>query len=106
MAIVFCALRKYGRPTGPDRRDETQILTTDPEARMMKTKDGFACCFNVQTAVDKTSHLIAEFEVTNSCNDYNSLTAVAQKSKEMMITRKSQKTRKRPLRATLNKQIN
>jgi len=63
---------------------ETQILTTDPEARMMKTKDGFACCFNVQTAVDKTSHLIAEFEVTNSCNDYNSLTAVAQKSKEIL----------------------
>jgi len=57
---------------------ETQILTTDPEARMMRTKDGYACCYNVQTAVDQTSHLIAEYEVTNSCNDYNYLTKVAQ----------------------------
>jgi len=57
---------------------ETQILTTDPEARMMRTKDGYACCYNVQTAVDQTSHLIAEYAVTNSCNDYNYLTKVAQ----------------------------
>jgi len=63
---------------------ETQILTTDPESRMMRTKDGFACCYNVQTAVDQTSHLIAEYEVTNTCNDYNSLTSMAQKSKETL----------------------
>jgi transposase len=49
---------------------------------MMRTKDGFACCYNVQTAVDQTSHLIAEYEVTNSCNDYNYLTQVAQNTKE------------------------
>lgn len=63
---------------------ETQILTTDPQARMMRTKDGYACCYNVQTAVDQTSHLIAEYEVTNSCNDYNCLTTFAQKSKEIL----------------------
>ena len=63
---------------------ETQKLTTDPEARMMRTKDGYACCYNVQTAVDKGSHLIAEYEVTNSCNDYNSLTQVAQSTKETL----------------------
>lgn len=63
---------------------ETQLLTTDPQSRMMRTKDGFACCYNVQTAVDQTSHLIAEYEVTNSCNDYNSLTTMAQKSKEIL----------------------
>lgn len=51
---------------------------------MMRTKDGFACCYNVQTAVDQTSHLIAEYEVTNSCNDYNCLTTFAQKSKEIL----------------------
>ncbi|UWG97128.1 transposase [Dehalobacter sp. DCM] len=62
--------------------EETQLLTTDPEARMMRTKDGYACCYNVQTAVDQTSHLIAEYEVTNSCNDYNYLTKVAQNTKE------------------------
>lgn len=61
--------------------DETQILTTDPDARMMKTKDGFACCYNVQTAVDQTSHLIAEFEVTNDPTDPNWLTHMATKAK-------------------------
>ncbi|WP_242975790.1 transposase [Desulfosporosinus sp. FKB] len=63
---------------------ETQLLTTDPQSRMMRTKDGFACCYNVQTAVDQTSHLIAEYEVTNSCNDYNSLTTMAQQSKDIL----------------------
>ncbi len=63
---------------------ETQKLTTDPEARMMRTKDGFACCYNVQTAVDQGSHLIADYEVTNSCNDYNFLTQVAQQAKETL----------------------
>jgi len=32
---------------------ETQMLLTDPEARRMHSKDGFHCCYNVQTAVDK-----------------------------------------------------
>ena len=63
---------------------ETQKLTTDPEARMMRTKDGFACCYNVQTAVDQTSHLIADYEVTNSCNDYNSLTKLAESTMETL----------------------
>jgi transposase len=63
---------------------ETQLLTTDPEARMMRTKDGFACCYNVQTAVDQTSHLIAEYEVTNDCTDPNSLTRMAKKAKEVL----------------------
>jgi transposase len=61
-----------------------QKLTTDPEARMMRTKDGFACCYNVQTAVDQTSHLIAEYEVTNSCNDYNHLTQVSEAAKKTL----------------------
>lgn len=39
---------------------ETQKLTTDPGTRVMQSKDGFRCCYNVQTAVDKGSHLIAE----------------------------------------------
>jgi len=63
---------------------ETQKLITDPEARMMKTKDGFACCYNVQTAVDQSSHLIAEYEVTNSRNDYNELAQVAKAAKKTL----------------------
>jgi transposase len=35
-----------------ERTGETQILTTDPEARVMQSKDGYHCYYNVQTAVD------------------------------------------------------
>lgn len=52
----------------------------------MRTKDGFACCYNVQTAVDRTSHLIAEYEVTNNCTDPNSLARMAKKAKETLGT--------------------
>jgi transposase len=65
---------------------ETQILTTDPEARVMHSKDGFHCCYNVQTAVDKGSHLIAEYEVTNNCNDQGLLKEVADRTRDMLGT--------------------
>jgi hypothetical protein len=35
----------------------------------MHSKDGFHCYYNVQTAVDDGSHLIADFEVTNHNTD-------------------------------------
>lgn len=40
-----------------EQTGETQILTTDPEARFMQSKDGYHCYYNVQTAVDDGSHL-------------------------------------------------
>lgn len=63
---------------------ETQLLLTDPEARRMHSKDGFHCCYNVQTAVDKGSHLIAEYEVTNRNTDQGLLKEVAQNAKESL----------------------
>lgn len=63
---------------------ETQILTTDPEARVMQSKNGFHCCYNVQTAVDDTSHLIADYEVTNCCTDQGLLKQVADNAREML----------------------
>lgn len=63
---------------------ETQLLTTDPEARVMQSKDGFHCCYNVQTAVDKGSHLIAEYEVTNHCTDQGLLKSVADQTRETL----------------------
>jgi len=63
---------------------ETQLLTTDPEARRMHSKDGFHCCYNVQTAVDKGSHLIAEYEVTNHNTDQGLLKDVAEGVKEAL----------------------
>ena len=63
---------------------ESQILTTDPEARRMHSKDGFHCCYNVQTAVDSGSHLIAEFEVTNRNTDSGLLYETTEKAKELL----------------------
>ncbi|NLV35976.1 MAG: transposase [Clostridiaceae bacterium] len=63
---------------------ETQLLTTDPEARRMHSKDGFHCCYNVQTAVDNGSHLIAEYEVTNHNTDQGLLKDVAQSVKNAL----------------------
>lgn len=62
----------------------TQILTTDPDCHRMHTKDGFNCCYNVQTAVDADSHLIAEYEVTGNATDQGLLHKMAEKTKDML----------------------
>jgi len=61
---------------------EKQLLTTDPEARVMQSKDGYHCYYNVQTAVDAGSHLIAAYEVTNCCTDQGLLKAVADETRQ------------------------
>ena len=43
---------------------------TDPECAMMPAKEGgIKACYNVQTMVDASSHMIADFHVTNSPSD-------------------------------------
>lgn len=76
---TYLQYQNYLKETG-----ETQLLTTDPEARVMNSKDGFHCCYNVQTAVDKGSHLIAEYEVTNHCTDQGLLKSVADQTRETL----------------------
>jgi transposase/predicted ester cyclase len=63
---------------------ETQKLTTDPDARVMQSKEGYHCSYNVQTAVDNGSHLIASYEVTNNCTDQGLLMDVATNTKEIL----------------------
>jgi len=63
---------------------ETQILTTDPEAKMMRIRDGFGCAYNVQTAVDDESHMIADYLVTNDCNDEQLLADFSAQVKETL----------------------
>ena len=60
--------REQLRATG-----ETQLSLTDPEARLMKGNGKLEVSLNVQTAVDAGSHMIAGFEVSNSCNDMGKL---------------------------------
>lgn len=51
----------------------SQISTTDPDAKLMKTKDGYQVSHNVQTAVDSNTHLIRDFSVTDAPTDHGQL---------------------------------
>jgi hypothetical protein len=64
---------------------ETQISTTDPDARRMKASNGGAdISYNVQTATDSKNKLIVDYEVTNQCNDKNLLASMAISAKETL----------------------
>lgn len=62
---------------------ESQILYTDPEARVMPAKQhGKKACYNIQTATDADAHMIVGFEVTNAPNDMNKLLSTSKIAKE------------------------
>lgn len=60
-----------------EESNEKQISLTDPDAKLMKANEGFCVGYNVQTAVDANSHMIAGFQVTNSPTDHGQITSVA-----------------------------
>lgn len=60
---------------------ESQISLTDPDSRLMKANEGFCVGYNVQTAVDAGSHMIAGFQVTNNPTDHGQITSVASEVK-------------------------
>jgi hypothetical protein len=49
------------------------LAPADPQANIMKTKDGFLPAYNVQSTTDNESHFITTFEVTDYPNDFHSL---------------------------------
>ena len=53
--------------------DRTQRSFTDPEARMMKTVDGFHYAYNAQTVVDEHSQVVLAAEVTDQAGDVGQL---------------------------------
>ena len=61
-----------------------QISLTDPDSRLMKTKDGLDVCLNVQTAVDSKNNMIADFTVSSQVQDKNQMGPVARKAAEML----------------------
>ena len=65
---------------------EKQLLTTDPEARRMHSKDGFHCSYNIQTAVDSESHLICSYQVTNHNTDQGLLHGLCEETKAALET--------------------
>ena len=64
-----------------EKSGESQISLTDPDSRLMKANEGFCVGYNVQTAVDAGSHMIAGFQVTDSPTDYGLITSVASEVK-------------------------
>ncbi len=59
------------------------LLFTDPEAGMMPAKEGgIKACYNVQTAVDASSHMIVDFDVTNNSSDRGRINPTTEKCKQ------------------------
>lgn len=63
---------------------ESQVSTTDPDSRLMKTAQGMNVCYNVQIAVDSKHKLIVEQEVTNQPTDLTLLGEFAKATKEKL----------------------
>lgn len=58
----------------PQRKKETRVSTTDPQARVMKMPDGgFRPAYNLQFATDTETRLIVGVTVTNAGTDTNQL---------------------------------
>ena len=48
----------------------SQMSLVDPEAKLMKSKNGFIVAYNVQTAVDSETHMIEDYLVTDHVTDH------------------------------------
>jgi transposase len=64
---------KAPRPPEEGPKDKDQYNFTDPESRIMKTKDGFDQCYNAQAGVDHDSRLIVGHSLSNHPNDKQDL---------------------------------
>src|SRR6201987_1125893 len=68
--------RKPGRKAAPPSEDpdaKAQKNFTDPESRIMKSKDGFVQAYNAQAAVDAQAQIIVAHDVTQSPIDCGQL---------------------------------
>ena len=75
--------RMRGRPPqpgGPTHRSRQHANTTDPDSRLMKTKDGYVQGYNAQAAVTADQVIVAA-SVTNSSHDAASFGPVLEQTK-------------------------
>jgi len=56
-----------------ERDEVNQLCVTDPECRLMKTRDGYKPSYNVQTAVEANNHIIVHYDVESDPVDWNLL---------------------------------
>jgi len=72
--------RKPGKPAAPPSPEpdpKAQKNFTDPESRIMKSKDGFVQAYNGQIAVDAQAQVIVAHDVTQSAADNGQLLGMA-----------------------------
>jgi hypothetical protein len=68
--------KKSGRPAAPPSttpEPKAQKNFTDPESRIMKSKDGFVQAYNAQIVVDSVAQIIVAQDVTQSAVDSGQL---------------------------------
>ncbi len=68
--------KKPGKPAAPPSEEpdpKSQRNFTDPESRIMKSKDGFVQAYNAQAAVDAGAQIIVAHELTQCGNDQGQL---------------------------------
>ena len=63
-------------------KPSAQRSFTDPESRMMKTRNGFDYAFNAQAVVDEKSQVVLAGEVTDEAGDVNQLVPMIEKTEE------------------------
>jgi transposase len=71
--------KKTGKPAAPPSEEpaaKAQRNFTDPESRILKTKDGFIQGYNAQAAVDGKAQIIVAHELTASTSDHGQLVAL------------------------------
>jgi transposase len=71
--------KKTGKPAAPPSEEpaaKAQRNFTDPESRILKTKDGFIQGYNAQAAVDGKAQIIVAHELTASPSDHGQLVAL------------------------------
>ena len=64
---------KPATPPSPEPDPKAQKNFTDPESRIMKSKDGFVQAYNGQAAVDAQAQIIVAQDVTQDAVDYRQL---------------------------------
>lgn len=76
-------LEKYeGYQKVMEESGQSQMSLADADARLMKSKNGFAVAYNPQTAVDSNTHLIRDFQMTNQVTDHGLLDSTLEEIKK------------------------
>lgn len=69
-----------------ENKDGNYISSSDKEANLMKSRDGYIPAYNVQIAVDSKNKMIVSTEVSTQPTDYNLLEPMVEKVKTELQT--------------------